>query len=155
MSRKKLPNQFFNVTLTKYDCLATGLALEGKKVVTYHWQFSYFQMFRATRNDACYHNVNVIDCSLHEFRKGQLGYSHHATNISIARSLPNTTVVAPCSDWEAKNAIKILVNDDGVGYLRLDKTFIDSRKYRQSKFNLYRQRYVTKRYNLNSNWWYC
>ncbi len=53
------------------------------------------------------------------------------------RTLPNTTIVAPCSDWEAKNSIKMLVEKNGVGYLRLDKTFIDSKKYFKNEFQLY------------------
>ena len=145
---KKLPNQFFNVGISEQNMtgLATGLSLEGKKVVTYSiGNFPTFRCLEQIRNDACYHNVNVtIVASGGGYSYGQLGYSHHATeDISIMRPLPNTTIVTPCSDWEAENAIKALVNENCVGYLRLDKTFIDSKKYFKSKYNLYQaNRYI-------------
>ena len=139
---KQLPNQFFNVGISEQNMtgLATGLSLEGKKVVTYSiGNFPTFRCLEQIRNDACYHDVNVtIVASGGGYSYGQLGYSHHATeDISIMRSLPNTTIVAPCSDWEAKNSIKMLVEKNGVGYLRLDKTFIDSKKYFKNEFQLY------------------
>ena len=145
---KKLPNQFFNVGISEQNMtgLATGLSLEGKKVVTYSiGNFPTFRCLEQIRNDACYHNVNVtIVASGGGYSYGQLGYSHHATeDISIMRPLPNTTIVTPCSDWEAENAIKALINENCVGYLRLDKTFIDSKKYFKSKYNLYQaNRYI-------------
>jgi transketolase len=139
---KQLPNQFFNVGISEQNMtgLATGLSLEGKKVVTYSiGNFPTFRCLEQIRNDACYHDVNVtIVASGGGYSYGQLGYSHHATeDISIMRTLPNTTIVAPCSDWEAKNSIKMLVEKNGVGYLRLDKTFIDSKKYFKNEFQLY------------------
>ena len=145
---KKLPNQFFNVGISEQNMtgLATGVSLEGKKVVTYSiGNFPTFRCLEQIRNDACYHNVNVtIVASGGGYSYGQLGYSHHATeDISIMRPLPNTTIVTPCSDWEAENAIKALINENCVGYLRLDKTFIDSKKYFKSKYNLYQaNRYI-------------
>ena len=40
--------------------LATGLALEGKKVVTYSiGNFGTLRCLEQIRNDACYHDVNI------------------------------------------------------------------------------------------------
>ena len=52
--------------------------------------------------------------------------SHHATeDLAILRALPDICLVAPATNWEAGEATKALINHDGVGYLRLDKTVAD------------------------------
>ncbi len=149
---KRLPCQYINVGISEQNMtgLATGLAIEGKKVVTYSiGNFPTFRCLEQLRNDACYHEVNLtVVASGGGYSYGQLGYSHHATeDISVMRSMPNTNVVAPCSDWEAENVIMSLIYEKGVGYLRLDKTYIDSQKYNFDKFNLFR----AKRYKDGSD----
>jgi transketolase len=40
--------------------LASGLALEGKKVITYSiGNFPTLRCLEQIRNDACYHNLNI------------------------------------------------------------------------------------------------
>ena len=56
------PNQYFNVGVAEQNMigLATGLALEGKKVVTYSiGNFGILRCLEQIRNDACYHDVNI------------------------------------------------------------------------------------------------
>ncbi len=123
----RLPDQYFNVGVAEQNMtgLATGLSLEGKKVITYSiGNFPTLRCLEQIRNDACYHNTNVtIVASGGGFSYGALGMSHHTTeDISILRSLPNLSVIAPCTDDEAGEAITALINKGGVGYLRLDKT---------------------------------
>lgn len=121
------PGQFFNIGVAEQNMtgIASGLALEGKKVFTYSLaNFPTLRCLEQIRNDACYHNLNVnIVASGGGFSYGQLGMSHHATeDISIMRALPNVTVLVPSSPWEAAHATKALYNSEGVGYLRIDKT---------------------------------
>lgn len=121
------PDQYFNVGICEQNMtgVATGLALEGKKVVTYSLaNFPILRCLEQIRNDACYHNVNItIVGSGGGFSYGALGMSHHATeDLAIVRALPGMTVVAPCTAWEAGKATYALIDNDGVGYLRLDKT---------------------------------
>ena len=123
-------NQYFNVGVAEQNMtgLAVGLALEGKKIITYSiGNFPTLRCLEQIRNDACYHNANItIACSGGGFSYGALGMSHHATeDLSILRALPGIKVVAPCTPWEAGEALKALVSDSGVGYLRLDKTVVD------------------------------
>ncbi len=123
----RFPNQYFNVGIAEQNMtgLAVGLALEGKKVVSYSiGNFPTLRCLEQVRNDACYHNANVtIVASGGGFSYGSLGMSHHTTeDLSILRSLPNMTVVAPCTAKEAGEAITSLIYNEGVGYLRLDKT---------------------------------
>jgi transketolase len=121
------PGQYFNVGVAEQNMtgVATGLALEGKKVITYSiGNFPTLRCLEQIRNDACYHNLNItIVASGGGFSYGALGMSHHTTeDIAILRALPAISVVAPGTDWEAGEAIEALLMNNGVGYLRLDKT---------------------------------
>jgi len=126
----RFPGQYFNVGVAEQNMtgLAAGLALKGKKVITYSIaNFSTLRCLEQIRNDACYHNLNItIVASGGGFSYGSLGMSHHATeDLSILRALPDICVVAPATNWETGEATKALINYDGVGYLRLDKTVAD------------------------------
>ena len=133
------PNQYFNVGVAEQSMtsIATGLAMEGKRVITYSiGNFPTLRCLEQIRNDACYHEANItIVASGGGFSYGALGMSHHATeDLSILRALPGVKVVAPCTPWEAGKAITALVNDNGVGYLRLDKSFANETLKETSPF---------------------
>ena len=123
----KFPGQYFNVGVAEQNMtgVATGLSLEGKKVVTYSiGNFATLRCLEQIRNDACYHNVNIsIVANGGGFSYGSLGMSHHITeDLAILRALPNMSVVAPCTGNEAGEAITAMIMNGGTGYLRLDKT---------------------------------
>ena len=123
----RFPNQYFNVGVAEQNMtgVASGLSLEGKKVVTYSiGNFPTLRCLEQIRNDACYHDANItIVASGGGFSYGSLGMSHHATeDLAILRALPNISVIAPCTANEAGQAITAMIHDGGVGYLRLDKT---------------------------------
>lgn len=123
--------QYFNVGVAEQNMtgVASGLSLEGKKVVTYSiGNFPTLRCLEQIRNDACYHDANItIVASGGGFSYGSLGMSHHATeDLAILRSLPNIAVVAPCTANEAGEAITAMIQGEGVGYLRLDKTSADN-----------------------------
>ena len=121
------PGQYFNVGVAEQNMigLATGLALEGKKVITYSiGNFGILRCLEQIRNDACYHDANItIIANGGGFSYGSLGMSHHTTeDLAILRALPNISVVAPCTGNEAGEAITAMIMNGGTGYLRLDKT---------------------------------
>jgi len=123
----RFPDQYFNVGVAEQNMtgVASGLSLEGKKVVTYSiGNFPTLRCLEQIRNDACYHDANItVVASGGGFSYGSLGMSHHATeDLAILRSLPNISVVAPCTAKEAGEATTAMVQGGGVGYLRLDKT---------------------------------
>lgn len=129
---ERFPNQYYNVGVAEQNMtgVATGLALEGKKVFTYSiGNFPTLRCLEQIRNDAAYHDANVtIVASGGGFSYGSLGMSHHCTeDLSILRSLPNLTVIAPSTPWESEQATQAMVDNKGVGYLRLDKTAVDDR----------------------------
>ncbi len=146
---EKFKNQYFNVGVAEQNMtgLAVGLALEGKKVITYSiGNFPTLRCLEQIRNDACYHNANItIVCSGGGFSYGALGMSHHATeDLSILRALPGITVTAPCTPWETEQLTKLLVNQNSVSYLRLDKSYpIEEAEskydFKLSKYNRYRE----------------
>ena len=123
----RFPGQYFNVGVAEQNMtgLAAGLALEGKKVITYSiGNFPTLRCLEQIRNDGCYHDLNItIVASGGGFSYGSLGMSHHATeDVAILRALPAMSVVAPGTAWEAGKAIEALIKSNSVGYLRLDKT---------------------------------
>lgn len=124
---EQFPRQFLNIGVAEQNMIgvATGLAMEGKKIFSYSiGNFPTLRCLEQIRNDACYHELNInIVAAGGGFSYGGLGMSHHATeDLSIMRALPGVTVIAPCTDLEAGKAIKQLVTIDGVGYLRIDKS---------------------------------
>ena len=121
------PKQYLNVGIAEQNMigLATGMALDGRVVFTYSiGNFSTLRCLEQIRNDACYHNANVKVVAVGGgFSYGPLGISHHATeDLSVMRSLPHMTVVAPGDQWETREATKALVATQGTCYLRLDKS---------------------------------
>ena len=126
----RFPGQYFNVGVAEQNMtgLAAGLALEGKKVITYSiGNFPTLRCLEQIRNDGCYHDLNItIVATGGGFSYGPLGMSHHTTeDIAILRALPAMSVVAPGTAWEAGEATEALIKSNGVGYLRLDKTVAD------------------------------
>lgn len=124
---EKFPRQFINIGVAEQNMIGvgTGLGLEGWTVFAYSiGNFSTLRCLEQIRNDACYHEANLnIVASGGGFTYGQLGTSHHATeDLSIMRSLPGVTVVAPGEAWESAEATKQLAHTKGVGYLRIEKT---------------------------------
>ena len=124
---KKFPNQYLNVGITEQamTSMATGLALEGRKVFIYSiGNFPTLRYLEQIRNDAAYHEVNLNIVSVGGgFSYGQLGMSHHATeDLSILRSLPNVSVYAPSTSFETSMIMRNIINSRNVSYLRLDKS---------------------------------
>lgn len=124
---EKHPKQFLNVGVAEQNMIgiASGLALEGKIVFVYSiGNFPTLRCLEQIRNDACYHGLNINIIAMGGgFSYGALGMSHHATeDLGIMRTLPNVTVVAPTTAFEAEMATYALSQAEGVGYLRLDKS---------------------------------
>lgn len=123
----KFPKRFVNAGVAEQNmtAIAAGMALCGKIVFTYSIaNFPTLRCFEQIRNDVCYHNANVIVCSVGGgLAYGALGMTHHATeDIAVLRSLPNMRVVAPGDPLEADLATRALVAQPGPAYLRLGRS---------------------------------
>jgi transketolase len=139
--REKFPQQFINVGVAEQNMIgiATGLALEGKKVFVYSIaNFATLRCLEQIRNDAAYHRVNItIVASGGGFTYGALGMSHHATeDIAILRALPDITVVVPSTAWEAGCATQMCYSINSVCYLRIEKGGNKEPPFNQAIFNI-------------------
>ncbi len=124
---KDFPDQYINAGVAEQNMtgIATGLAMEGRKVFTYSiGNFNTLRCLEQIRNDACYHEANVNIVSVGGgFSYGPLGYSHHATeDLAIMRAIPNCRVFSPTNTWEVEQIVNNMVNMVGVNYLRIDKS---------------------------------
>ena len=122
------PSSYLNVGIAEQTMtgIASGLALSGKRVVTYSiGNFPTLRCLEQIRNDLAYHECNVTIVAIGGgFSYGQLGMSHHATeDIGIMRALPNLEVLVPCTNLEAEIITKKLIASNKTSYLRLDKSF--------------------------------
>ena len=123
---QKFPRQFLNAGIAEQNMtgMAAGLALSGKTIFTYSIaNFPILRPLEQVRNDICYHNANVKIVSVGGgFFYHSLGSTHHGTeDISIMRTLPNMTVLAPGDAYEAECATRALIEHSGPCFLRLTK----------------------------------
>ena len=122
----RFPKQFVNVGVAEQNMAGvdTGLALSGKVVFTYSIaNFPILRCLEQLRNDACYHSANVVSVSVGGgFSYGALGMTHHGTeDISIMRSLPEMTVIAPGDPLETQAATQAAAQGIGPVFLRLGR----------------------------------
>ena len=123
---QRFPKQFLNVGVAEQNMagVATGLALAGKVVFTYSIaNFPILRCLEQLRNDACYHNANVVSVAVGGgFSYGALGMTHHGTeDLAIMRSLPRMTVIAPGDPLETREATKAAAAGIGPVFLRLGR----------------------------------
>jgi len=123
---EKFSDRYINAGIAEQNMtgMAAGLALSGKIALTYSIaNFPTLRCLEQIRNDICYHRANVKIVSVGGgYSYGNLGYTHHGIeDLSIMRSLPNLTVVAPGDPVESRLLTRAILNHDGPCYLRLGK----------------------------------
>lgn len=126
---ERFPKQYLNVGVAEQLMIsvASGMALEGAKVITYSIaNFATFRCLEQIRNDAAYHDLNItVVSSGGGFTYGQLGMSHHATeDLAVMRAIPGIDVCAPASVDETDLILDACVKKNNVSYLRLEKSAI-------------------------------
>lgn len=123
---KEFPDRFYNIGISEQNMvgIASGLAIAGKKVYVYSIvPFITMRAFEQVRIDICYHNLDVKLIGVGGgLAYGPAGATHHAIeDISIMRSLPNMTVLAPGDPYEAKQSILETYKIKTPSYIRLSK----------------------------------
>ncbi len=123
----KYPDRSFNVGVAEQDLVgvAAGLALTGKIPVVA--TFAVFVLMRAceqVRTDVCYPKLNVkFIGTASGFSFGLGGVTHATTeDISIARTLPNMTVLVPADHAETCQAMRAAIDLPGPVYLRVGRS---------------------------------
>lgn len=125
--REKYPERFLNMGIAETNMIgvAAGLSLSGKKVYCYSMiPFLIMRCFEHIRIDICYHNLDVRLVGVGGgLVYGLEGVTHHATeDITIMRSLPNMTVVAPGDPYEVSACIEASASYKGPMYIRLGRS---------------------------------
>jgi transketolase len=125
--RERFPDRFINVGIAEQNMvgLASGLALEGKKVIAYSIaSFASMRPYEQIRDNVCYDNLDVkIVGTGGGVNYATLGITHHTIeDLAIMNVLPNMKVLSPAYSWEAKEATKAMMKDSGPVYIRLGKS---------------------------------
>jgi len=123
----RFPKRYINVGVAEQNMIgvATGLALEGKKVFCYSIaNFPTLRCLEQIRNDVCYHNLPVCIVSGGAgLWYGNLGMTHHAVeDIAVMRCLPNMTVVSPGDATEMRWVVGAIATRKRPCYLRMSRT---------------------------------
>ena len=125
--RKKFPNRFINTGVAEQIMIGmvAGMAMQGLKPFAYTIAtFALYRPFEFIRDDLCYQNLPVTIVGIGGgVTYSSLGSTHHAQeDISIARSIPNLSIIAPCDPLETEQATKYCTQqEEGPIYLRLGK----------------------------------
>ena len=149
--QKDFPERFINCGVAEQSMIgiAAGMALRGMKPFCYTIaSFSLFRPYEMIRVDLCYQNLPVTVIGMGAgVIYSTLGSTHHTIeDITLASSLPNMQVLAPCDPLEMRDATRWCASqENGPVYMRLGKAgepiFTDKAI---EKFNFGKIRYLKK-----------
>lgn len=126
--QKKYPDRFINVGVSEMTMIGmcAGLALEKKRAFAYTIaNFTLYRPFEMVRNDLCYQNLPVTIVGMGAGTTyANLGGTHISQeDISIARSIPNMSIIAPSDPLELKAAVNYCCKKSkSPTYLRIGKS---------------------------------
>jgi len=119
---------FVNVGVAEQSMISicAGLAMSGAKSFAYTIApFALYRPFEMVRNDVCYQNLPVTIVGMGSGTTyASLGGTHTAIeDISIARSIPNLSILAPCDPLELEECVKYCCTKNKKPiYLRIGKS---------------------------------
>jgi transketolase len=124
--RKDLGSQFVNVGIAEQNMvtIATGLALEGKKVFVYAiMPFATLRCYEIIKVDLSLMNIPVAIIGVGAgFGYDDSGPTHHSTeDITVMRVLPNMTIFSPSDIVMTADFARMSYEMEGPSYLRLDR----------------------------------
>jgi transketolase len=125
--RSEFPKRFINTGVSEQIMigLVAGMAQRGLRPFAYTIAtFALYRPFEMVRDDLCYQNLPVTVVGIGGgVSYSTLGATHHAQeDISIACSIPNLSVIAPCDPNETEAATRwCAAQNRGPVYLRLGK----------------------------------
>jgi len=122
--KKNIPERFFMEGVSEQSIigLSAGLAMEGfKPYVNTIATFITRRCFEQVAIDLCMHNLPVkLLGNGGGLVYAPLGPTHQAIeDISIMRTLPNMTIIAPCDAIEMKKLVKQTLNYKSPVYIRI------------------------------------
>ena len=134
--QRKNPDRFINVGVAEQTMISVcaGLSMKGMRPFAYTIStFALYRPFEMVRTDLCYQNlpVTVVGMGAGSIYS-TLGATHLTQeDVSIAKSIPNMQIIAPCDPDELSDALKYCIKDSTKPtYLRIgkagEKTFINN-----------------------------
>lgn len=127
--KERFPERFFSIGIAEQNAttIAAGFALSGK--IPFFSSYSAFAAFRNTdqlRISVCYNEANVKIGGGHSgITVGPDGATHQSLEeLSILRTLPNMTLIAPCDYLEAKKATIAVGEMVGPAYVRFGRSAV-------------------------------
>ena len=125
--KSRYPERFFDIGVAEANMIgiAAGLSLSGKNVYCYSIiPFLTMRAYEQIRLDIAYHNLNVKLIGVGGgFTYGLEGFTHYGIeDLSLMRSLPNMSVVAPADLKEAEQLARISLDYASPLYIRLGRT---------------------------------
>lgn len=125
--REEFPDRFINTGVAEQIMIgmAAGMAQRGLRPFAYTIAtFTLYRPFEMVRNDLCYQHLPVTIVGIGGgVTYSTLGATHHAQeDVSIACSVPNLSVIAPCDPAETREVTRwCAAQEVGPVYLRLGK----------------------------------
>src|SRR5665213_3899361 len=125
--RQEFPDRFVNTGVAEQIMIgmAAGMAQRGLRPFAYTIAtFTLYRPFEMVRDDLCYQNLPVTIVGIGGgVTYSTLGATHHAQeDVSIASTIPNMSVIAPCDPGETEIATRWCATQErGPVYLRLGK----------------------------------
>ena len=124
---ERFPERYLNVGIAEQNMIgvAAGLALSGKRVVTYSIiNFTTLRNLEQIRNDVVYQGLPVTIIAVGSgFTYGSQGYTHHGLeDLAVMRSLGTIDVASPADGAETRMVMRLALGSPGPTYVRLGKT---------------------------------
>lgn len=126
--RSEFPQRFINCGVAEQIMvgMAAGMCQRGLKPFVYTIAtFALYRAFEFVRDDLAYQNLPVTIVGIGGgVSYSTLGATHHAQeDVSIACSVPNMTVIAPCDPYETEMVTRWCARRESGGpvYLRLGR----------------------------------
>ncbi|MDE5583458.1 MAG: transketolase family protein [Ruminococcus sp.] len=139
--KKAYPERFFDCGIAEANMMgvAAGLASCGK--IPFASTFAMFaagRAFEIVRNSIGYPHLNVKIGATHAgISVGEDGATHQCNeDIALMRTIPGMTIINPCDDIEARQAVRCAVEFEGPVYMRFGRLAVPVINNSDYKFEL-------------------
>lgn len=124
--KEEHPDRFLNLGAAEQNMIsfAAGMAMTGYKVLVYNIiPFVLYRCYEQVRNDICYQDLPIILAGIGSgLTYSPQGMTHYSVeDLSLARTLPNLTVLSPIDPVEARLAAHYALSATMPVYVRLAK----------------------------------
>ncbi len=124
--KEEYPDRFLNLGAAEQNMIsfAAGMSMTGYKVLVYNIiPFVLYRCYEQVRNDICYQDLPIILAGIGSgLTYSPQGMTHYSIeDLSLARTLPNLTVLSPIDPVEARVAANYALSAAAPVYVRLAK----------------------------------